>query len=150
MATVYLADDLKHDRKVAVKVLRPELAAPSARTASPASLPVHEAVRLLVEITDALAFAHAQGVVASKTSDPFAYAWGPDGRHVFIVVPSDRAPFQTLWSVPLDGATPRPLLLFDDPYATFGRGAFAVQGSTIYFALLRPESDVWVADIGVR
>ena len=27
MATVYLARDLKHDRKVAVKVLRPELAA---------------------------------------------------------------------------------------------------------------------------
>jgi serine/threonine-protein kinase len=27
MATVYLADDLRHDRKVAVKVLRPELAA---------------------------------------------------------------------------------------------------------------------------
>ena len=27
MATVYLADDLKHDRKVAIKVLKPELAA---------------------------------------------------------------------------------------------------------------------------
>ncbi len=27
MATVYLAEDLKHNRKVAVKVLRPELAA---------------------------------------------------------------------------------------------------------------------------
>ncbi|HEV8454178.1 MAG TPA: serine/threonine-protein kinase, partial [Gemmatimonadales bacterium] len=27
MATVYLADDLRHDRRVAVKVLRPELAA---------------------------------------------------------------------------------------------------------------------------
>ena len=27
MATVYLAEDIKHDRKVAVKVLRPELAA---------------------------------------------------------------------------------------------------------------------------
>ncbi len=27
MATVYLAHDLKHDRPVAVKVLRPELAA---------------------------------------------------------------------------------------------------------------------------
>ncbi len=27
MATVYLADDLKHDRKVALKVLRPELGA---------------------------------------------------------------------------------------------------------------------------
>ncbi len=28
MGTVYLAEDLKHHRKVAVKVLRPELAAP--------------------------------------------------------------------------------------------------------------------------
>lgn len=27
MATVYLAEDLKHERQVAVKVLRPELAA---------------------------------------------------------------------------------------------------------------------------
>ena len=27
MATVYLAEDLKHKRKVAIKVLRPELAA---------------------------------------------------------------------------------------------------------------------------
>ena len=26
MATVYLAQDLRHDRKVAIKVLRPELA----------------------------------------------------------------------------------------------------------------------------
>ena len=27
MATIYLAEDLKHDRKVAIKVLKPELAA---------------------------------------------------------------------------------------------------------------------------
>jgi serine/threonine-protein kinase len=27
MATVYLAEDVKHDRKVAIKVLKPELAA---------------------------------------------------------------------------------------------------------------------------
>ena len=27
MATVYLADDIKHNRKVALKVMRPELAA---------------------------------------------------------------------------------------------------------------------------
>ncbi len=27
MATVYVADDLKHERKVALKVLKPELAA---------------------------------------------------------------------------------------------------------------------------
>ena len=38
MATVYLADDLKHERKVALKVLKPELAA------------VVEAERFLAEI----------------------------------------------------------------------------------------------------
>ncbi|MEJ2239613.1 MAG: hypothetical protein P8X82_15060 [Gemmatimonadales bacterium] len=36
MATVYLAEDLKHHRKVAVKVLRPELAElPSHASTSP-------------------------------------------------------------------------------------------------------------------
>ncbi len=109
MATVYLAEDLKHRRKVAVKVLRPELAATlgpdrfdreievAARLVHPhilglldsgeaegffyyvmpyvegetlrdriarsGELPVHEAVRLLGEIADALAVAHKAGVV---------------------------------------------------------------------------------------
>ena len=109
MATVYLAHDLKHDRKVAVKVLRQELSATlgserfareiavAARLQHPhilglldsgevdgffyyvmpyvdgetlrdrltrgGELPVHEAVRLLGEITDALAVAHKAGVV---------------------------------------------------------------------------------------
>jgi serine/threonine protein kinase len=34
MATVYLAQDLKHDRKVAVKVLRPSLGLPCSSTQS--------------------------------------------------------------------------------------------------------------------
>ncbi|MEO8139972.1 MAG: serine/threonine-protein kinase, partial [Gemmatimonadota bacterium] len=109
MATVYLAQDLKHDRKVAVKVLRPELAASMGverfareiavaarlvhphilglidsgesdgffyyvmpfvegetlrdRLARSGEMPVHEAVRLLGEIADALAVAHKAGVV---------------------------------------------------------------------------------------
>ncbi len=54
MATVYLAEDLKHHRKVAVKVLRPELAAViggerflneieiAARLTHPHILPVHD------------------------------------------------------------------------------------------------------------
>ena len=109
MATVYLAEDLKHHRKVALKVLRPELAATMGperfareievaarlqhphilglldsgdadgffyyvmpyvegetlrdRLARAGELPVHEAVRLLGEIADALAVAHRAGVV---------------------------------------------------------------------------------------
>jgi serine/threonine-protein kinase len=109
MATVYLADDLKHDRRVAVKVLRPELAAAlgperflreiqiAAPLAHPHILPLHdsgeadgflyyvmplvegetlrdrlvrerrlpvgEAVRIVQEVGDALAYAHSRGVV---------------------------------------------------------------------------------------
>jgi Tol biopolymer transport system component/tRNA A-37 threonylcarbamoyl transferase component Bud32 len=109
MATVYLAEDVKHRRRVAVKVLRPELAATlgserffreievAARLQHPnilplldsgeaggflfyvmpyvegeslrdrlahhGELPIPDAVRVLVEVTDALAHAHAQGVV---------------------------------------------------------------------------------------
>ncbi len=109
MATVYLAEDLKHHRKVAVKVLRPELAATlgperflweievAAQLHHPhilplydsgeatgflyyvmpyesgqslreklvkeGELPVSEAVRVLRDVVDALAHAHAEGVV---------------------------------------------------------------------------------------
>jgi serine/threonine-protein kinase len=109
MATVYLAEDLKHHRQVAVKVLRPELAATLGperfareievaarlqhphilglldsgeaagffyyvmpyvegetlrdRLARTGELPVHEAVRLLGEVADALAVAHRAEVV---------------------------------------------------------------------------------------
>ncbi len=109
MATVYLADDLRHHRKVAIKVLRPDLAATIGperffreiriaaqlqhphvlpllesgeaegflfyvmpyvdgqslrdRLAKTGELPVHEAVKLLAEIVDALSYAHARGVV---------------------------------------------------------------------------------------
>jgi serine/threonine-protein kinase len=109
MATVYLAEDVKHHRKVALKVMRPELAASMGATrflreietaaqlqhphilplhdsgeadgflyfvmpyvegeslrtrlARGGELPVGEAVRVLRDVADALAHAHARGVV---------------------------------------------------------------------------------------
>jgi serine/threonine-protein kinase len=109
MATVYLARDLRHERLVALKVLRPELAASlgperflreiklaaqlqhphilplhdsgeavgflyyvmpyvegeslRARLARQGELPVHDALRILIEVTDALAYAHGRGIV---------------------------------------------------------------------------------------
>ncbi|HEY3934388.1 MAG TPA: protein kinase [Gemmatimonadales bacterium] len=109
MATVYLAHDLKHERQVAIKVLREDLSASLGagrflreikiaaqlqhpnilplldsgeadgllyfvmpyvagkslreRLAREGELPVHEAVRLITEVVDALAHAHEHGVV---------------------------------------------------------------------------------------
>lgn len=109
MATVYLAEDARHHRKVAIKVLRSELSVSlgaqrfhreievaaqlqhpnilplldsgeadgflyyvmpfvegeslRARLANHGELPVHEAVRILIEVVDALAEAHSKGVV---------------------------------------------------------------------------------------
>jgi eukaryotic-like serine/threonine-protein kinase len=63
MATVYLAHDLRHDRKVALKVLKPELAA------------VLGAERFVVEIktTAALQHPHILPLFDSGTADGFLY-----------------------------------------------------------------------------
>jgi serine/threonine protein kinase/Tol biopolymer transport system component len=63
MATVYLAQDLKHDRKVAIKVLKPELAA------------VLGAERFVVEIrtTASLQHPHILPLFDSGTADGFLY-----------------------------------------------------------------------------
>src|SRR5512135_2450936 len=63
MATVYLAHDLKHDRKVALKVLKPELAA------------VLGAERFVVEIktTAALSHPHILPLFDSGTADGFLF-----------------------------------------------------------------------------
>ena len=63
MATVYLAQDLKHDRKVALKVLKPELAA------------VIGAERFVVEIktTAALQHPHILPLFDSGEADSFLY-----------------------------------------------------------------------------
>ena len=64
MATVYLGQDLKHNRKVALKVLRPELAAAlgqfvegeslRARLARDRQLSVEDALSIAEEIGEAL------------------------------------------------------------------------------------------------
>src|SRR4249920_2751542 len=63
MATVYLAQDIKHDRKVALKVLRPELAA------------VLGAERFVVEIKPpaALQPPHIPPLFDSGTADGFLF-----------------------------------------------------------------------------
>jgi TolB-like protein len=127
MATVYLAQDLRHRRQVAVKVLQPELAATlgsdrffreievAARLQHPhilplldsgeaagfyyyvmpyvageslrdrvtrvGELPIDQAVRILTEVVDALAAAHAAGVVHRDTKPDNVML---SGRHAMV------------------------------------------------------------------
>jgi serine/threonine protein kinase len=70
MATVYLAEDLRHDRKVALKVLRPELAA------------VIGAERFLKEIkvTANLQHPHILGLIDSGEVDGLLWSIARAGR----------------------------------------------------------------------
>src|SRR5882672_8316200 len=63
MATVYLAEDIKHRRKVAVKVLRPELAA----TLGP------DRFNLEIKIAAQLSHPHILPVLDSGEADGFLY-----------------------------------------------------------------------------
>ena len=77
MATVYLAQDLRHDRKVALKVLRPELAA------------VIGAERFLQEIktTANLQHPHILALFDSGELTTTAATPGDSTRTVFYVMP---------------------------------------------------------------
>ena len=63
MATVYLAEDLKHHRPVAVKVLHPELAAALG----------HERFLREVEIAARLQHPHILTLIDSGEADGFLY-----------------------------------------------------------------------------
>src|ERR1044072_8855485 len=63
MATVYLAEDLKHHRKVAVKVLRPDLAV---------ALGAERFLRE-IEVAARLQHPHILGVLDSGDADGFFY-----------------------------------------------------------------------------
>ena len=92
MATVYLAEDLKHDRKVAVKVLRPELAA------------VLGAERFVQEIktTANLQHPHILPLFDSGEADSFLYYVMPfiDGENARYVVSGRRDPGKATWYAP--------------------------------------------------
>src|SRR3954453_23806777 len=75
MATVYLAHDLKHERKVAIKVLRPELAA------------VLGAERFLAEIRVTANLQHPNLLPLFDSGEAGNQSDGPAGRFLYYVMP---------------------------------------------------------------
>jgi hypothetical protein len=75
MATVYLAEDLKHHRKVAVKVLKPELAA------------VLGAERFVQEITTTAALQHPHILPLFDSGQTVSGAAGQGGSFLYYVMP---------------------------------------------------------------
>ncbi len=92
MATVYLAEDLKHHRKVAVKVLRPELAA----TLGP------ERFLREIEIAAKLTHPHIVPLYDSGEADGFLYYVMP-----FVDGESLRERLNREKQLPLEDASPR-------------------------------------------
>ena len=90
MATVYLADDLKHERKVALKVLKPELAA------------VVGAERFLAEIktTANLQHPHILPLFDSGEADGFLFCVMP-----YVEGESLRQRLDRERQLPVDGCT---------------------------------------------
>jgi dipeptidyl aminopeptidase/acylaminoacyl peptidase len=75
MATVYLAEDLKHHRQVAIKVLRPELAA------------VLGAERFVQEITTTAALQHPHILPLFDSGQTVSGAAGQGGSFLYYVMP---------------------------------------------------------------
>jgi serine/threonine-protein kinase len=63
MAVVYLARDMKHNRPVALKVLNPEAGILRDRLRRDGTLSIHDAIRITLEASQALAHAHRQRIV---------------------------------------------------------------------------------------
>jgi TolB protein len=68
--------------------------------------------------------------------------WSADGKAV-IFKGLNRARASSIWSMPVDGDTPKPLVLFTDPAFKSARSEFTTDGRSLFFTITEMESDIW-------
>lgn len=124
MATVYLAQDLKHERKVAVKVLREDLAA---------SLGGFGSAKVVYRRSP-------------SSSDPIPeQAFWRDSRSI-VFISHDADGDASFWTVPVSGGRPRLVARLDRAHPSY-RSDFATDGKRLFFAVQDRQSDVSLVEL---
>jgi Tol biopolymer transport system component len=90
------------------------------------------------------------GPLAGRERETLVGTWSPDGGAVLLAISPDSTGAQQIWSVPLGGGAPRPVVSVDDPSLFTGRATMVARAGTLYFAVLRSESDIWTVEIARR
>jgi Tol biopolymer transport system component len=87
------------------------------------------------------------GPLAGREPEVVTATWGEDSHHVLLAMDADSTGEQQVWSLPLDGGVPRMLIRLDDRRVGFGRGSMVARGGSLYFLMLRSDSDIWTAEL---
>jgi hypothetical protein len=90
------------------------------------------------------------GPLEGREEEIVTAAWAEDNRHILLAMGADSTGEQQVWSMPVEGGTPRLLVRMDDRSLQFGRGSMVVRGGELYFLMLRSESDIWSAELNDR
>jgi len=85
----------------------------------------------------------------AKRPSPAMPAWAPDSRTIYYMA-YDDARKGSIWSISLNGNHPTLLVRFDDPARPSLRRDFATDGKTLYFAIAKPESDIYLMELRSR
>ena len=86
------------------------------------------------------------GRTGPDLQEPNYPVWSRDSRTIYFKS-YDRAGQSSIWSIALDGASPRLLIRFDDPAHRSLRREFATDGTRLYFTIARDESDIWMMEL---
>jgi TolB protein len=90
------------------------------------------------------------GPLAGREAAVISAAWAEDSHHVLLAMDADSTGEQQVWSMPLDGGVPRMVIRLDDRRVGFGRGSMVARGGSLYFLMLRSDSDIWTAELAER
>jgi Tol biopolymer transport system component len=80
---------------------------------------------------------------------PAVIQWAPDGRALYYKA-FDSDGRSSIWSLPIGGGTPQPILRLDDPARESSRPEFTTDGRRLFFTISERECDIWELELDSR